>query len=300
MKSKVALVLFVLLVLAGTALFVLNPAWAGPSRVVSFGADLNQSQRDAMLRVFGISPEAANMVTQVETTNAEERQYLKGVAPESIIGTHAISSVYVELLPTGRGITSETYNITWVTGTMYTSALATAGVKDARIIAAAPYPVSGTAALTGVFKAFETATGTKLSEQRKQAANEELVRTGELGQQIADKDKAAKLIVLVKQQVLQNKLSDPASIRSAVEDVAKQLNLTLTPDQINSIVDLMVKLAKTPITLEQFRTQLAGIQDKLNIILAKQEEARTFLEKIWAALQDFFSRIMAIFSGLNK
>ncbi|MDA8212876.1 MAG: DUF1002 domain-containing protein [Clostridia bacterium] len=272
-------------------------AWGAAGQVVTFGADLNQEQKDAMLRVFGITANTAGAVTKVEVSNAEEKRYLKGLVPENVIGTRSISSAYVELLPAGRGVSAETYNITWVTGAMYSNALITAGVKDAKVIAAAPFPVSGTAALTGVFKAFETATGTKLSEERKQAAHEELVRTGELGQQIQDKDKATKLIVLVKEKVLQNKLTSPEEIKSVVINIAGQLNINLSADQIDRIVELMVRISKTPVSIEEFRGQLAGIQEKINLVLEKQEQAKGILDKLWTAILGFINQIMAIFKG---
>lgn len=272
-------------------------AWGATGPVVTFGADLNREQKDAMLRVFGLAGTAAGAVTQIEVTNEEERRYLKGLVPENVIGNKSISSAYVELLPVGRGVSAETFNITWVTGAMYSNALITAGVKDAKVIAAAPFPVSGTAALTGELKAFETATGTKLSEERKQAANEELVRTGELGQQIQDKDKATKLIIMVKDQVLKNNLTSPEEIKSVVINIAGQLNINLTPDQINRIVDLMVRISKTPISLDEFRGQLAGIQEKINLVLERQQQAKGILEKIWAAILGFINQIMTIIQG---
>lgn len=285
------------LALCMVMLATVSLAWGTAGQVVTFGADLNREQKDAMLRVFGITGNAADAVTKVEVTNAEEKRYLKGLVPEHVIGTRSISSAYVELLPAGRGVRAETYNITWVSGAMYSNALITAGVKDARVIAAAPFPVSGTAALTGVFKAFEAAAGLKLSEERKQAAHEELVRTGELGQQIQDKDKATRLIVLVKERVLQDKLTSPEEIKSVVINIAGQLNINLTPDQIDRIVDLMIRIGKTPVSIEEFRGQLAGIQEKINLVLEKQEQAKGILDRIWAAILGFINQIMAIFRG---
>jgi uncharacterized protein YpuA (DUF1002 family) len=275
-------------------LLLMGPAWGATTPVVTFGADLSGEQRDAMLRIFGLTGAAASGVTKLEVTNAEEKKYLKGLVPENAIGTRSISSVFVELLPIGRGVNAETYNITWVTGVMYSNALITAGVKDARVIAASPFPVSGTAALTGVLKAFETATGIKLSEERKKAANEELVRTGELGQQIQDMDKATKLIMLVKDQVLQKKLTEPDEIRNIIVNIAAQLNINLTPEQLNQIVDLMVRISRTPISLAEFRSQLAGVQEKINLVLEKQQQARSILDRIWSAILNFINQIKAL------
>lgn len=279
-------------------MFTATTAWAASTRVVTYGADLTTVQKANMLKTFGLTTNTA--VYQQEVTIDEERHYLKGLIPDRVIGTKSISSVSVELLPTGQGINTETHNITWVTADMYTNALATAGVKDAKVIAAAPFPVSGTAALTGVIKAFETATGSKLSEERKKAASEELVRTGELGQQLQNKEQAAKLIMLIKEQVVKQGLNDPEKIRSVVIQVAAQLQINLTPEQIDSIVNLMMRLSKTNINVEELRSQLAGLQEKLNVLVGKQEEARGWLERIWVALADFFSTLSAKINSIFK
>ena len=138
------LIAVVLLVSASAAV------WAdGDSRVV-LGADLTEEQIATVYRLFGIE---RGSVEELTVTNAEERSYLKGFVDDKVIGKYAISCVYVELLEEGKGLSVETYNVTWCTSEMYKNALVTAGVKDAKIIVAAPFEVSGTAALTGIYKA---------------------------------------------------------------------------------------------------------------------------------------------------
>jgi len=124
------------------------------SRAV-IGADLTPEQVALVYQAFGVQQ---GSVVQLTVTNAEERAYLEGYVDSSIIGTRSISCVYVELLGSGAGMNVTTSNITWCTPEMYISALATAGITDARIIVAAPFEVSGTAALTGIYKAYEDMT----------------------------------------------------------------------------------------------------------------------------------------------
>ncbi|MGQ3339185.1 DUF1002 domain-containing protein, partial [Staphylococcus aureus] len=77
----------------------------------------------------------------------------------SQIGTKAISSASITLGEKDSGLNITTNNINWVTDEMYTNALITAGVKDAKIYITAPFEVSGTAALTGILKAYEVQSG---------------------------------------------------------------------------------------------------------------------------------------------
>jgi hypothetical protein len=126
-------------------------------------ADLSEEEIAQVYQAFGVS---RGSVIELRVTNQEERQSLEGYVAPSLIGSRAISSVYVELLPSGSGMDVSTYNITWCTPAMYMSALATAGITAAKIVVAAPYGVSGTAALTGVYKAYEDMTGKKLDDKK--------------------------------------------------------------------------------------------------------------------------------------
>lgn len=53
---------------------------------------------------------------------------------------------------------------------MYKNALATAGITDAKVLISAPFPVSGTGALTGIYKAYEDMTGVSLNDLAKNLA----------------------------------------------------------------------------------------------------------------------------------
>ena len=92
------------------------------SRAV-IGANLEPQQIGDVYNMFGVR---RGDVIELTMTNAEERKYLEGYVDESLIGTRSISCVYVELLPAGSGMSVTTSNITWCTGEMYISALATA------------------------------------------------------------------------------------------------------------------------------------------------------------------------------
>ncbi|MGI6704817.1 MAG: DUF1002 domain-containing protein [Clostridia bacterium] len=257
---------------------------AAGEKVVSLGSNLSKAQRSEMLEYFDVDEEDVKIIT---VTNKEEREYLAGIAPESKIGTRAISSAFVELMDEGEGITVETYNIDWVTEEMYASALTTAGVKDARVIAAAPFKVSGTAALTGITKAFEEISGKKLSKDAKEIANEELVKTGELGDEIG-KDKAAALVKEIKEKVIKDGVKDPDRIYQIIIQIAGDLNINLSEKQIQELVSLMEKIAKLDISVADIQTQLKNIQGYLDKIARSQEEAKGILEQI----RNFFQKIV--------
>lgn len=143
---------------------------ASTSRVVTVGANLTKSQRQTVLRDFGSVAVGAR---QIIINHGDEERLLSGVAPQSQIGTRSISSSAVAMKSRGYGIQVTTHDITWVTPSMYANALATAGVKNAEVIADAPFPVSGTAALAGILTAYQSASGTTIPfGQQRTAAKE--------------------------------------------------------------------------------------------------------------------------------
>ena len=184
------------------------------------GADLTEQNIADVYAAFGIS---RGSVAELEVTNADEREYLTGYVDDSLIGTRAISCVYIELMPEGSGLDVTTSNISWCKPEMYVSALATAGITDARVIVAAPFEVSGTAALTGVYLAYEDITGETLDETAKLVGTQELTMTAELADQIGSFDSVEivnelKLIL----DETQNMTDD--ELRAQIEEIASQYN----------------------------------------------------------------------------
>ncbi|MHB8171912.1 MAG: DUF1002 domain-containing protein [Thermincolia bacterium] len=288
-KSLAGVLMVMMLWLATTV-----TTWADTSRVLTLGADLTDADRQKVAAIFGIQDINKTPLPVIQVTNQEERTYLKGFVPLEVIGDRAISSASVEILSPGSGIQVETRNITWVTSAMYTNALVTARVKDARVIAAAPYPVSGTAALTGILKGFEEATGRKLDEQAKRIANEELVRMGDLGQELGSKEKAAQLIMGIKEEVIRNNVTDPEQIRQIIINIAGDLNINLTQAQTDELVNLMKKISGLDLTMGEINNQLQGIKAQLNEVLGKQEEVRGFFQQILAAIRGFIDWLMSL------
>ena len=260
--------------------------------VVSLGADLTQAQRDEMLELFGVKEDE---VTIIEVTNEEERNYLEGLVSEKTIGTRAISSCYVKPLEEGEGIIVETHNITWVTREMFANAMVTAGVQNAHVIAGAPFGVSGTAALTGIMKAFEQAEGENLSEEAKKIASEELVTTGELGDKIG-KDEAAELIKEIKERVISEQVKDSDDIRRIIIEISGELNINLSHEQIDQIVNLMEKIRNLDLNVENIREQLGKIAGSLDDVRKKVEENKGLIQKILDAILSFFNWIRGLLS----
>ena len=180
---------------------------------VSLGADLSSKERATVLRLLGIDNIDDYNVDYI--TNEQEHEYLDDYLEKSVIGSRALSSVIVK--PGDNGINVETYNITFCTSGMYRNALATAGMENAEVTVAGPFNISGTAALVGAMKAYESMTGEKVSKEQLDAANQELVVTGEVADTIGE-DEAEQLIAMVKEKVAADNLDSAQEIGEVIDD----------------------------------------------------------------------------------
>ncbi len=273
---RVAALLLITLLLWGSIGF----AETG-EKVVSLGADLDVGQRAEMLSYFGVEEDRVNII---EVTNQEEYQYLEGVAGREQIGTRAISSVYLELLPDGEGSKVRTHNITWVTPEMYTATLLTAGVEDVLVTAAAPFPVSGTAALTGVVKAFEEVTGESLSEENKRVAHEEIIILGELAEEADDTDQTTELLQRAKEEVLSNRPLDSEQIEEIIRRLAGEMEIQLSEEQVAQLTSFLEKFNELDIDVQELRRQIEHF--------AADPATRSFFAAALELLADFFMMIV--------
>ena len=249
-------------------------AKADNSKVVTLGANLSDEQKKSMYEYFGTS---SDKVETIEVTNADERKYMEGIASEEQIGTRTYSCSYVE--PTGSGgVQVKVANLTFVTSSMIASTLLTSGVENCNVVAASPIEVSGTGALTGIMMAYESASGEKLSEDQKAAATEELVTTGELANEVGQQE-ATNLMNEVKQDVIEDGLTDPDDIKDAVEDAAKDINITLTDEQMAKIVSLMENIS-------QYDYDVKAVKKTLENLEGKDEG---FFAGLWSSIKGFFT-----------
>lgn len=267
MRKSLSAVLAAALICTGLPMAVR----ADSSKVVTLGANLSDEQKTSMYEYFGTT---AKEVDTIEVTNQDERKYMEGIASEAQIGKRTYSCSYVE--PTEKGgIQVKVANLTFVTSSIIASTLLTSGVENCNVVAASPIEVSGTGALTGIMMAYESASGEELSEDQKAAATEELVTTGELAGEIGQQP-ASDLMNQVKQEVIEENLTDEGEIQDTVQSVANSSGIDLTDEQIAQIVSLMQNIAQYDYDVKALKKTLENLEGK--------EEG-------------FFSRLVSTISG---
>ena len=250
------------------------PAMADSRRVVTLGADLTQDQQNTMLKYFGVS---ADSVDIIYINNNDEREHLGSYVPLEQIGTKTFSCALVA--PTNKGgIQVKTANLSWVTCNMIASTLSTSGVTNCQVVAASPFEVSGTGALTGVIMAYETASDVKLDNNKKELANEELVTTGNLADEVGQ-SKATAVINETKIQVIENNITDINEITNIVNNVSNNYDVTISEDQSEEIASLMQKIAEQEYDITQLKATLERVQANVAGDAGASEEEQAEAEK---------------------
>lgn len=257
---------------------------------ITMGADLSDAQCASIYEFFGVE---RGTIKELTVTNSEERSYLEGLIPDERLGRVALSCVYITVLDAGSGIKVETNNINWCTEQMYINAMITAGIADASVKVSAPYPLSGTAALTGIYKAYEDITGEKLDEDAKAAAAEELITTGELAEFIGSEE-ATRLINELKKILNNIKSMTDDEVRAEIRRIAAQCNISVTDSQVEQLLTLCRTLQN--LDVENLQSRLLGWLDTVD----KLSSVSSWFAKIWHSVLEFLTSIFGGFFGKGK
>ena len=263
---------------------------------LALGADLSDDQKNTVLSLMGIDPANLANYNVTYVTNAQEHQYLDSYVDSSKIGSKSWSSVVIVKRKKGNGLNISTNNITYCTVGMYKNALTTAGITDADIIVAGPKPISGTAALVGIFEAYEAMTGEAVQDNVVDAALNELVVTGELEasiQGLTDQE-VEEFIAYIKSLIAEKGLTDEKSINEAIDEACDKYGVTLSDDERQKIVDLLLKITSLGIDLSGLVDYAASLYNSFKNggsssgIMASIGK---FFGNIFSAIGEFFKNL---------
>lgn len=270
---------------------------AAEAPVLALGADLTEDQKTIVFSEMGITAEQAASYQTIYITNDMEHQYLDEALGASVVGTRSLSSVLLIPQESGSGLSVETHNISYCTISMYRNALLTAGVADAKVIVAAPSSISGTAALIGAVKAYEAYSGEPVTDEALEVATDELVLTGDLMDELnnLDPDQVSDMIAYLKQEIAERGLDDPEELENLVRQVAVEMEISLTDQQVSNIVDLLLKLGNLDIDANQLISQAKELYSRLESMGIELDGEKVgnfitrFVSSIWDLIQSFLS-----------
>ena len=297
MKRIISFLLILTIILSAGMTAFADSSDSTKARAV-IGIDLSDENVASVYQNFGIS---RGTVPEFRMTNAMERQYLEGYVDSSIIGTKSISCVYVEIKDDGSGMDVSTSNVTWCTAEMYMAALATAGITDAKIIVTSPYAVSGTAALVGIYWAYEDITGQKLSETAKMVSTQELTVTGNLAEEVGNMN-AVDIVDDLKLMLDETSNMTDEEIRNEIVSIAAQYSVSLTDKQISQLISLCRSLEEVKDDDAALTKKVQDVQSTLKKVQGastKVSEAIQTTKKAVESVKSFFTKISDIL-GFNN
>lgn len=261
------------------------------SRTV-IGADLDNDEIASVYKSFGI---VRGEVKELTVTNADERKYLEGQVDESLIGTKSISCIYIEAQGSGEGLDVSVENITWCTADMYMNAMVTAGITDADVKIVAPFKVSGTAALTGIYMAYEDITGKKLDEDAKLVGTKELTITAELADEIGSADSTA-IVNELKLILDQTKDMTDDELREQIKQIAEKYEVTLNDSQIEQLISLCRSLEKLDVSA--LKEKVEQVQQYIKNIADTKGSVESFLSQAADTVTEFVNKVIDFFKNL--
>lgn len=257
--------------------------------IVTLGQNLSEEQKRDILKRMELPSEYET----IYVTNEEEHLYLGQYISASQIGNKALSSSKITIVPAGTGIQVTSDRISWVSNEMYANALVTAGVQDAEVYVTAPFEVSGTAALTGLIKAYETAADLDIPEEQKTVANEEMIRTAELAESIGSEE-ANELITRVKEEIASTNIETEEEMRTIIIKLADEINVTLSDQETDELTALFMKMKDLDIDWDHLKDQLSKVRENFGNFV-ESEEAKSFLDSFIDAMKRFFDSIADLF-----
>ena len=250
--------------------------------IVVYGANLSADEKESVKKSLKVNDEPE--IEEITVSGADLVKYIK----DSNSSSRMYSSAKITRKEAGKGLVIEIVtpgNITQVTAEMYANAMLTAGIEDAIVEVAAPKAVTGHSALVGIYKAYEVTTGETLDMERTDVANEELsVATSIAESSGVDDAKVAELLTEIKKEIADLNPATREEVKQIVEDQLSKLEINLSEQDRQLLVDLMNKISNLDIDFSKWSEQLNDISATLKEKLGALMEDEGF----WASVKNFF------------
>lgn len=259
--------------------------------IVVYGANLSEAEKESVKKSLKVDEEPE--IEEITVSGQDLVKYIK----DSNASSRMYSSAKITRKDAGEGLVIDIVtpdNITQVSAEMYANAMLTAGIEDATVEVAAPKAVTGHSALVGIYKAYEVTTGETLDIERTDVANEELsVATSIAKSSNVDDAKVAELLTEIKKEIAELNPASREEVQKIVEDQLSKLEINLSDQDRQLLVDLMDKISKLDIDFSKWSEQLNDISNTL------QEKFGALMqdEGFWAGVKNFFVNLKETISS---
>ncbi|PLR86040.1 DUF1002 domain-containing protein [Bacillus canaveralius] len=261
--------------------------------IVVYGEALSEAQKDKVRELLEVTD--PSKVEEITVTGEDLVHYIKG-DPHS----NMYSSAKITRKDAGEGlvinqVTPE--NITEVTDEMYSNALLTAGVEDAVVDVASPVKVSGHSALVGIYKAYDQGEGAPLDQERTEVANDELNLATDLAKKEGlDQDKVSELLTEIKKEIAEQNPATKEEIEQIVDDKLKALEINLSPEDRQLLIDLFERMRALNINFDNVRNQLEDLTSDIQKRIDEAVGNEGFLQSVSNFFKELIDSIKGLFS----
>lgn len=247
--------------------------FADGQKVVTLGADLSEDQKQAILRYFGV---AGQNIETLTITNQDERNHLGSYVPLEQIGSRTYSCALVKPTTSG-GIQVKTANLSWVTSNMIATTLSTSGVVNCEVLAASPFEVSGTGALTGILMAYESAVGSVLDETKKEIATQEMITTTTIADNLGQQQ-AIEIVNESKIQVIQGNDVTTNDIDIIINQIADEKEIELTEEDRQLLQDLLIEISEQDYDYNEMKETLERVEQNVDTSVGDDDNSLIEIE----------------------
>ncbi len=282
------LVLGLLIVIMVTA-----PVFAASGFSITLGeaTDSNPAYRNSVLNYFKSKTDRDINSADIRVIRASEvNEVSKGItglvySPSQILSCAMVDLSYSE----GIKVSVDASKIRVVTPEMYANALRSSGIDRGYVVVTSPVPASGEAALAGVLRSYEIAVGQEIPEEAKKVSIEEIYLQSQLANDTnATGDQIAQLFGEVKNQTENRNLQDPADIQNVVVNVAQDMNINLSDNQVQQVADSVAASQRVQGNLTDFKQKLES--------MSKQAGGADILQQIYDFLVGIYNYIVGMTS----
>ena len=253
--------------------------------IVVYGANLTEAEKHSVKDSLKVTSESE--VEEISVTGEDLVKYIK----DGDASARMYSSAKITRKDAGEGLVIDIVtedNITQVTAEMYGNAMLTAGIEDATVEVAAPKKVTGHSALVGIYKAYEVS-GEKLDTERTDVANDELsVATILANESGIDEAKVSELLTEIKKEIAEKNPVTKEEVEKIVQDQLAKLNIELSEEDRQLLVDLMDRIRKLDIDFSKWSDQLNDLSKTIEDQIGKIADNEGF----WASVKNFFTDLI--------
>jgi len=248
--------------------------------IVVYGGDLSADEKAQVAESLDVAGEAE--VEEIEVTGEDLVTYIT----DGDARARMYSSAKITRTEEGEGLVIEIAtpdNITQVTTDMYANAMLTAGIENATVEVDAPKAVTWHSALVGIYKAYEL-NGEQLDPERTDVANDELSVATELSEGGVEQEKVSELLTEIKKQIAEQNPATREDVEQIVEEQLSRLQIELSPEDRQLLVDLMDRIRQLDIDFSKWSTELEDLSntigDKIGTVVND--------EGFWESVKQFF------------